>query len=77
METNTDEHPLQSWLDRQGIKAWRFADDAGISRVTIYKLIAGREPNLSTLIKIEKATDSKVTMRMCAEHLNRSKENTE
>lgn len=74
MAMNTDEHPLQVWLDQQGIKAWRFADDAKISRVTIYKLIAGREPNLSTLIKIEKATGSKVTMRMCAEFLNKDKE---
>jgi predicted transcriptional regulator len=74
MAMNTDEHPLQGWLDRQGIKAWRFADDAKISRVTIYKLIQGREPNLATLVKIEKATDSQVTMRMCADYLERKKE---
>lgn len=74
METHTTEHPLQIWLEGQGIKAWRFADEASISRAVIYKLIAGREPSLATLVKVEKATGSKVTMRMCADYLNKEKE---
>lgn len=59
-------HPLAIYLDRKGVKPWRFAAQHGIPPRTIYSLLNGptRNPMQSLMQQIETATDGVVTVQM-------------
>ena len=55
---------LKEYLDMMGIKYTAFTERAGISRNTLYNLMAGkRRPSLELAVEIEKLTDGKVSPR--------------
>lgn len=60
------EHPLKTWLGRNGRKAWKFADENGIARRSVYALINGENlnPSSEALKKIEDATEGEISGQM-------------
>jgi len=54
---------LSEFLKINNLSLWEFSQSTGISYVTLKSVINGREPMLSTAIRIEDATFGKVTCR--------------
>lgn len=55
---------LKEYLEETGIKHHVFAKKAGVCNATLSSLVSrSKDPHLSVCLKIEKATDGKVTCR--------------
>jgi len=52
---------LEKWLEEQDISVRKFAKKINVSASTIHNLLHGREPSLSTAMKVYRATQKKVT----------------
>lgn len=57
-------HPLIAWLEKKGIKPYRFAAENGLHARPLYAHLNGEviEPKTGMMAKIEKATGGEVTI---------------
>lgn len=62
MKTRDSDHPLAIWLEKQGETGHKWARENGFGIATIYHLMRGRAPHMTTLGKIEMATQGDVTV---------------
>lgn len=59
------DHPLRAWLKRHKLKPYRFADQIGMPRRTLYSHLAGatRNPSVGAMTAIAAGTDGRVTVK--------------
>ena len=59
---NSEQHPLMTHLKSTGETLASFARRAEMSRMQLYRIMAGENTKLDTLTKISDATKGKVTL---------------
>jgi predicted transcriptional regulator len=62
-------HPLARYLAKSKLGAEQFAEVAGISRPSVYRILAGEEVRLSIANKAAKATRGKVKLQELADNV--------